>query len=48
MTQLITWFLALHPIAQGAIFVWVGISIGSVGNSKTNIQIVNPAPTKKE
>lgn len=47
MTQLITWFLALHPLAQGAIFIWIGISVGSVGNSRTTIQVVNP-PTKKE
>lgn len=47
MTQLITWFLNLHPVAQGAVIVWIGISVGSIGNSKTTIQVVNPS-TKKE
>lgn len=37
MTQLITWFLALHPALQVALIIWIGASVGSIGSSKITI-----------
>lgn len=37
MHDLVVWFIALHPIAQVALIIWTGISVGMIGNSKITI-----------